>query len=90
MMKNNDNFVEKQKYENDVWDDDNDMKNELKKADELYFVFNVFHHVHELSCFQIPKTHHIYLKINYLYLSYPFITFIFHSIHHLPFIFYYP
>ena len=89
-MKNNDDFVEKQKYENDVWDDDNDMKNEWKRADGLYFVFNVFHDVHELSCFQIPKTHHIYLKINYLYLSYPFITFIFHSIHHLPFIFYYP
>ena len=43
MMKNNDNFVEKQKYENDVWDDDNDMKNEWKRADGLYFVFNVFH-----------------------------------------------
>ena len=32
MMKNNDIYVEKQKYENDVWDDDNDMKNEMKEG----------------------------------------------------------
>ena len=80
-MKNNDIFVEKYKYEFDVWDDDDDVKFEWKRADKLYFVFNVFHDVHELSCFpHVKNTSYFYKNkifksiISNDYLDIPFKT----------------